>query len=316
MSRAPGGFLARSSLGVRGGRDAGGVTRLGCGGTWRGGAPTGEAEVAEPAVSTVSPSPRCARSRSSASSWYCRTLIVTALVARSAQATAVPFGRFTYSRSLPCRFHDFTVRPLLTRRPPADRSPHLWQHLPTTPTRAPVPGDLLQVSLPHQAPGCAPLRRAGFPAPLGAPLLPSARSAPAAPTPAPARRDRPQGMSPSPNGRRFPKVTDMPPAGALRLRDGRGPRAGAGRWGVAVGNSHPACRRPRQSRADTAPGVQVVRTVARSTWTPGTAPAPRCVGRRQTGWELGCVGADDVFRSHSAPARPIRASSVAAKRAQ
>ncbi|GAA3378742.1 hypothetical protein GCM10017750_29710 [Streptomyces racemochromogenes] len=26
--------------------------------------------------------------------------------------------------------------------------------------------DLLQVSLPHQAPGCAPLRRAGFPAPL------------------------------------------------------------------------------------------------------------------------------------------------------
>ncbi|MEU3905960.1 HAD hydrolase-like protein [Streptomyces goshikiensis] len=52
--------------------------------------------------------------------------------------------------------------------------------------------ELLQVSLPHQAPGYALLRRAGFPAPLGATLLPSARSAPAAPTPAPARRDRPK----------------------------------------------------------------------------------------------------------------------------
>ncbi|MGI5134474.1 IS3 family transposase [Streptomyces sp. CA-106110] len=28
-------------------------------------------------------------------------------------------------------------------------------------------------------------------------------------------------------------------------------------------------------------------TVARSTWTAGTTPAPRCVGRRRTGWELG-----------------------------
>jgi hypothetical protein len=45
--------------------------------------------------------------------------------------------------------------------------------------------------------------------------------------------------------------------------------------------------RPRQSRANTAPGVQVVRTVARSTWTPGAAPAPRSVGRRQTGWRAG-----------------------------
>jgi hypothetical protein len=52
------------------------------------------------------------------------------------------------------------------------------------------------------------------------------------------------------------------------------------------GGSHPACHRPRQSRADAAHGVQVVRTVARSTWTPWTTPAPRSVGRRQTGWEL------------------------------
>lgn len=39
----------------------------------------------------------------------------------------------------------------------------------------------LQLSLRFQSPGCAPLRRAGFPALLGAPLLPSARSASAAP---------------------------------------------------------------------------------------------------------------------------------------
>lgn len=41
----------------------------------------------------------------------------------------------------------------------------------------------LQLSLRvFKAPGCAPLRRARFPAPLRAPLLPSARSARAAPT--------------------------------------------------------------------------------------------------------------------------------------
>jgi integrase len=32
------------------------------------------------------------------------------------------------------------------------------------------------------------------------------------------------------------------------------------------------------------PGVQVVRTVARSTWTPGAASARLCLGRRWTGW--------------------------------
>ena len=59
--------------------------------------------------------------------------------------------------------------------------------------------------------------------------------------------------------------------------------------------SHPVHRRPRQSRADEAPGVQVVRTVARSTWTPGTTPAPQCVGRRRTGWELGRVVVHEVL---------------------
>lgn len=42
----------------------------------------------------------------------------------------------------------------------------------------------------------------------------------------------------------------------------------AGPWVACVVGSHPVHRRPRRSRADTAPGVQVVRTVARSTWTP------------------------------------------------
>lgn len=56
---------------------------------------------------------------------------------------------------------------------------------------------------------------------------------------------------------------------------------------VEAGNSHPVCHRPRTNRTDTAPGVQVVRPVGRSTWTPGTAPAQRVMGRRQTGWEFG-----------------------------
>jgi hypothetical protein len=64
------------------------------------------------------------------------------------------------------------------------------------------------------------------------------------------------------------------------------PFTSAGREWLVRESSHPVCRRPRQSRADAVPGVQVVRTVARSTWTPGTTPAPRRVGRRQTGWEL------------------------------
>lgn len=74
--------------------------------------------------------------------------------------------------------------------------------------------------------------------------------------------------------------------GIGRHRDGGGAAADCGPAVAEVRGSHPARHRPRQSRADAAPGVQVVRTVARSTWTPGTTPAPRCVGRRRTGWEL------------------------------
>lgn len=73
-------------------------------------------------------------------------------------------------------------------------------------------GGAVELSLLHQAPGCAPLRRAGFPAPLGLPLLPSARSAPAAPTPAHTWiGPRPIGDHPS----NRPRDKTMPPAGAL-----------------------------------------------------------------------------------------------------
>lgn len=54
----------------------------------------------------------------------------------------------------------------------------------------------------------------------------------------------------------------MPPAGALRLRDGRGAIRRCELLVACAGSSHPVCRRPRQSRAGAAPGVQVVRTVA------------------------------------------------------
>jgi hypothetical protein len=59
-------------------------------------------------------------------------------------------------------------------------------------------------------------------------------------------------------------------------------RAQVGRW-LRWKPGHPVRRRPRTSRADQAPGAKVVRPVGRSTFTPGAWPAPRRVGRRQTG---------------------------------
>ena len=105
----------------------------------------------------------------------------------------------------------------------------------------------------------------------------------------PGRRPARQGggwMGESSPGGQSPVRADASGGGA-QAPGWREPCATAGCVVVSVGGSHPACHRPRQSRADAVPGVQVVRTVARSTWTPGTTPAPRCVGRRQTGWELG-----------------------------
>lgn len=118
------------------------------------------------------------------------------------------------------------------------------------------------------------------------------------PTPTPARPP-PARLTTRVDGRRTHDVAKaVRRCGSRRcLRRGRSgsgmeggrtrvPAGGAWRWG----NSRPACHRPRRSRADTAPGVQVVRKVACSTWTPGTAPAPRCVGRRRRNGSggLGC----------------------------
>lgn len=67
---------------------------------------------------------------------------------------------------------------------------------------------------------------------------------------------------------RTAEVKDVPPAGALGLRDGPGP-AGARAFVVeGCGGFHPVCHRPGASRAVAAQGVKVVRTVARSTLTP------------------------------------------------
>jgi hypothetical protein len=79
----------------------------------------------------------------------------------------------------------------------------------------------------------------------------------------------------------------MPPAGALRLRDGHGPAGGYRSMMADRGSCHPVCRRPRQSRAALPPGVQVVRTVARSTWTPGGKPAPPRCGTTADGMAAG-----------------------------
>jgi hypothetical protein len=112
--------------------------------------------------------------------------------------------------------------------------------------------ELLQVPLPHQA-GCAPLRRAR--SRLRAGRRSCLRSAP----PTLRRRAPTRGRAPTirvgHRGAR-PPVKDMPPAGALRLRDGGG-AAGECRPSVAgAGGSHPVCHRPRQSRADAAQGRQ------------------------------------------------------------
>nr|WP_254646017.1 integrase core domain-containing protein [Streptomyces samsunensis] len=88
--------------------------------------------------------------------------------------------------------------------------------------------------------------------PAGPALLSPPRSSPAgARTARTAISDLPSTIDASGGGTQTPgwtgRRTRMPVIGGVR------------------GNSHPVCRRPRQSRADAAPGVQVVRTVARST---------------------------------------------------
>lgn len=93
----------------------------------------------------------------------------------------------------------------------------------------------------------------------------------------------------------------MPPAGALRLRDGPGPPATARSSGrVRERPSRPPST--RASRADAAPGVQIVRTVARSIWTPGAASAPQECGPKADGMgERGRVGKAGEFISPIQP---------------
>jgi hypothetical protein len=147
------------------------------------------------------------------------------------------------------------------------------------------------------------------------------RRRPPAPMSTPGRADavaqpRPQGANHRPGLGSEPKATPSQPTtekatpawnraclrrGTPRHRDGHGP-AGGHRSIVADREScRPACRRPRQSRAALPPGVQVVRTVARSTWTPGDKPAPPRCGTTADGT---AAGRGVVFlRSH-----PNRAS--------
>lgn len=81
----------------------------------------------------------------------------------------------------------------------------------------------------------------------------------------------------------------MPPAGALRLRDGRGHRLRPQvRRGVR-GSSHPVTVVPGRAEQTRLRGVKVVRTVARSTLTPLNHACSTVCGTTVTGWELGRV---------------------------
>ncbi|MGH3767895.1 MAG: UTRA domain-containing protein [Pseudonocardiaceae bacterium] len=60
--------------------------------------------------------------------------------------------------------------------------------------------------------------------------------------------------------------------------------SGGGAQASGIG-CHPDHHRPRRSRANLPCGAKVVRPVGRSTLAPQGRPAPRCVGRRRTGWQ-------------------------------
>ncbi|MEU3772381.1 endonuclease domain-containing protein [Streptomyces sp. NPDC032472] len=79
----------------------------------------------------------------------------------------------------------------------------------------------------------------------------------------------------------------MPPAGALRLRDDRGQSCGCRSVRGTGGELSSRLPSTQASRADTGPGVQVVRPAGRSTWTPGPAPAPRTCGSMADGMTAG-----------------------------
>ncbi|WP_406318589.1 DUF6233 domain-containing protein [Streptomyces sp. NBC_00118] len=129
----------------------------------------------------------------------------------------------------------------------------------------------VELSLLHQ--GAAQARRAPQPPAAGCLCLRPGCPRPGggAPSAAPAREKWPAqwwGNPAEAGPTEFEQPKEMPPAGALRLRDGWGATGDCWCIGASVGGSHPDHLRPRQSRAVAAQGVKVVRTVARSTLTP------------------------------------------------
>lgn len=148
----------------------------------------------------------------------------------------------------------------------------------------------------------------------------------------PRRRPRPQeegggGTAGGSAAHRHLPGTYMPPAGALRLRDGGGPLPYA--YGVARGcdrGCHPVCRRPRHSRSRPAPSGPDRSGVTCSIWTGGGRPATTTCGSTADGmaaapaWFLpeqdkprpGAVTSPDDInepehqRSSTAPERDIR----------
>ncbi|SDP21577.1 hypothetical protein SAMN05216259_12021 [Actinacidiphila guanduensis] len=123
-----------------------------------------------------------------------------------------------------------------------------------------------------------------------APRLTARDAAPVSAPLGPADTARAHEAQPGLRQDRTAEAKTMPPAGALRLRDGPGP---AGACAFVVGGVRVLPSRlpsTRASRAVAAQGVKVVRTVARSTWTPGTTPAPLTCGPTAHGMGAGDAG--------------------------
>ncbi|MFF6993250.1 SDR family oxidoreductase [Streptomyces sp. NPDC010273] len=89
-----------------------------------------------------------------------------------------------------------------------------------------------------------------------------------------------------------------PPAGALRLRDGGIAVRECRRTVACAGCSHPVRHRPRQSRADAAHGVQVVRTVALHLATMNRARSTVC-GAMADGRGLGRVQEPGLWQART-----------------
>jgi len=85
-------------------------------------------------------------------------------------------------------------------------------------------------------------------------------------------------------------VKDMPPAGALRLRDGGGAARGCRPSGRAWGAPIPSTADPGRAEQTRPRGVKVVRTVARSTLTPLNHACSTVCGSTADGMGAGVSG--------------------------